>query len=138
MLNTLDVNIATIIAGLSVGGLALALAAQDTVKNFIASVMIFIDKPFKIGDTIKGDNFEGTVQEVGFRSTRIKTADESLVYIANAKLSEMTIDNKGYRVFKNTRQKYLFHMIRHCLRLNNFWKVSELFCINIHILKIQR
>jgi|JI10StandDraft_1071094.scaffolds.fasta_scaffold94290_1 MscS family membrane protein len=100
VLNTLDVNIATIIAGLSVGGLALALAAQDTVKNFIASVMIFIDKPFKIGDTIKGDNFEGTVQEVGFRSTRIKTADESLVYIANAKLSEMTIDNKGYRVFK--------------------------------------
>ena len=51
-------------------------------------------------NTIKGDNFEGTVQEVGFRSTRIKTADESLVYIANAKLSEMTIDNKGYRVFK--------------------------------------
>jgi MscS family membrane protein len=100
VLNTLDVNIATIIAGLSVGGLALALAAQDTVKNFIASVMIFIDKPFKIGDTIKGDTFEGTVQEVGFRSTRIKTADDSLVYIANAKLSEMTIDNKGYRVFK--------------------------------------
>lgn len=100
VLNTLDVNIATIIAGLSVGGLALALAAQDTVKNFIASVMIFIDKPFKIGDTVKGDTFEGTVQEVGFRSTRIKTADDSLVYIANAKLSEMTIDNKGYRVFK--------------------------------------
>ena len=100
VLNTLDVNIATIIAGLSVGGLALALAAQDTVKNFIASVMIFIDKPFKIGDTIKGDNFEGAVQEVGFRSTRIKTAEDSLVYIANAKLSEMIIDNKGFRVFK--------------------------------------
>lgn len=100
VLNTLDVNIATIIAGLSVGGLALALAAQDTVKNFIASVMIFIDKPFKIGDTIKGDTFEGSVLEVGFRSTRIKTVDDSIVYIANAKLSEMTIDNKGYRVFK--------------------------------------
>lgn len=100
VLSTIGVNIATIIAGLSVGGLALALAAQDTVKNFIASIMIFIDKPFKIGDMIKGENFEGTVQEVGFRSTRIKTVDDSLVYIANAKLSEMTIDNKGYRVFK--------------------------------------
>ncbi len=100
VLNTLDINIATIIAGLSVGGLALALAAQDTVKNFIASVMIFIDKPFRIGDSIKGDNFEGIVQEVGFRSTRIKTGDDSLVYIANAKLSEMTIDNKGFRVFR--------------------------------------
>ncbi len=100
VLNTLDINIATIIAGLSVGGLALALAAQDTVKNFIASVMIFLDKPFKIGDNIKGDNFEGVVQEVGFRSTRIKTANESLVYIANAKLSEMTIDNKGHRILR--------------------------------------
>lgn len=100
ILNTLDVNIATIIAGLSVGGLALALAAQDTVKNFIASVMIFIDKPFKIGDTIKGDNFEGAVLEVGFRSTRIKTPEDSIVYISNAKLTEMTIDNKGNRVYR--------------------------------------
>lgn len=100
ILNTQDVNIATIIAGLSVGGLALALAAQDTVKNFIASVMIFIDKPFKIGDTIKGDNFEGAVLEVGFRSTRIKTADDSIVYVANAKLSEMIIDNKGNKSYK--------------------------------------
>lgn len=100
VLNTLDVNLATIIAGLSVGGLALALAAQDTVKNFIASVMIFIDKPFRIGDMITGDNFEGVVQEVGFRSTRIKTANDSLVYIANAKLSEMTIDNKGFKILR--------------------------------------
>lgn len=100
VLKTLDVNIATIIAGLSVTGLALALAAQDTVKNFIASVMIFIDKPFKIGDTIKTSSFEGAVQEVGFRSTRIKTADESIVYISNARLSEMTIDNKGFKIFK--------------------------------------
>ncbi len=107
VLNTLDVNIATIIAGLSVGGLALALAAQDTVKNFIASVMIFIDKPFKIGDTIKGDTFEGTVLEVGFRSTRIKTAEDSVVYIANAKLSEMTIDNKGFRVFKKFKTEII-------------------------------
>lgn len=100
VLKTLDVNIATIIAGLSVSGLALALAAQDTVKNFIASVMIFIDKPFKIGDTIKTNSFEGAVQEVGFRSTRIKTTDDSIVYVSNARLSEMTIDNKGFRILK--------------------------------------
>lgn len=103
VLNTLDINIATIIAGLSVGGLALALAAQDTVKNFIASVMIYLDKPFKIGDSIKGDGFEGVVQEVGFRSSRIKTPTESIVYISNAKFAEMTIDNKGsksLRIFK--------------------------------------
>ncbi|MCB0507899.1 MAG: mechanosensitive ion channel [Chitinophagales bacterium] len=102
ILNTLDVNLATLIAGLSVGGLALALASQDTVKNFIASVMIFADKPFKIGDNIRleNDKFEGIVQEVGFRSTRIKTADDSLVYISNAKLAEMIIDNKGAHIYK--------------------------------------
>jgi predicted amidohydrolase len=61
---------------------------------------VFIDKPFKIGDTIKTSSFEGAVQEVGFRSTRIKTADESIVYISNARLSEMTIDNKGFKIFK--------------------------------------
>lgn len=120
VLNTLDVNIATIIAGLSVGGLALALAAQDTVKNFIASVMIFIDKPFKIGDTIKGDSFEGAVQEVGFRSTRIKTADDSLVYIANAKLSEMTIDNKGFRVFKKFKTEIFIPIDTPIVKIERF------------------
>lgn len=107
ILNTLNVNFVTIIAGLSVGGVALALAAQDTVKNFIASVMIFIDKPFKIGDTIKGDNFEGAVLEVGFRSTRIKTSDDSVVYVANAKLSEMIIDNKGNRTAKKFKTEII-------------------------------
>lgn len=107
VLNTLGVNFATILAGLSVGGLALALAAQDTVKNFISSVMIFMDKPFKIGDTIKSDSVEGIVQEVGFRSTRIKTADESMIYVSNAKLLEMIIDNKGYRVYKKFKTEIL-------------------------------
>jgi MscS family membrane protein len=147
ILNTLDVNIATIIAGLSVGGLALALAAQDTVKNFIASVMIFIDKPFKIGDTIKGDNFEGAVLEVGFRSTRIKTSDDSIVYISNSKLTEMTIDNKGYRVYKkfkteitlpyNTpleKVELFLKGIRHILLKNPYTKDAS---IGAHLTNIQ-
>ena len=100
ILRVLDVSLTTVIAGISIGGLAIALAAQDTVKNFIGSLMIFADKPFEIGDTISGDNFEGVVQEVGFRSTRIKTANDSIVTVANGKLADMTIDNKGYRVFK--------------------------------------
>ncbi|MDB5227875.1 MAG: MscS Mechanosensitive ion channel [Bacteroidota bacterium] len=100
ILRILDVNLTTVIAGISIGGLAIALAAQDTVKNFIGSLMIFADKPFRIGDTISGDNFEGTVLEVGFRSTRIKTGNDSVITVANGKLADMTIDNKGFRVFK--------------------------------------
>lgn len=147
ILNTLDVNIATIIAGLSVGGLALALAAQDTVKNFIASVMIFIDKPFKIGDTIKGDNFEGAVLEVGFRSTRIKTPEDSIVYISNAKLTEMTIDNKGNRVYRkfktdialpyNTsleKVELFLKGIRHILLKNPYTKDAT---VGAHLTNIQ-
>lgn len=120
VLNTLDVNLATIIAGLSVGGLALALAAQDTVKNFIASVMIFIDKPFRIGDMITGDNFEGVVQEVGFRSTRIKTANDSLIYIANAKLSEMTIDNKGFKILRKFKTEIVVQHETPLYKLDRF------------------
>lgn len=120
ILNTLDVNLATIIAGLSVGGLALALAAQDTVKNFIASIMIFIDKPFRIGDMISCDSFEGTVLEVGFRSTRIKTANDSIIYIANAKLSEMTIDNKGYRVFRKFKTEIVLNHQTPIFKLERF------------------
>lgn len=82
--------------------------------------MIFIDKPFKIGDTIKGDSFEGAVQEVGFRSTRIKTADDSLVYIANAKLSEMTIDNKGFRVFKKFRTEIFIPIDTPIVKIERF------------------
>lgn len=100
LLKIFDVNVTTILAGISIGGLAIALAAQDTVKNFIGSLMIFADKPFRIGDTIAGTGFEGVVEEVGFRSTRIKTPLNSIVTVANGKLADMTIDNKGYKLLK--------------------------------------
>lgn len=98
--STLNVNITALLAGLSIGGLALALAAQDTVKNFFGSVMIFIDKPFQIGDWIHFDDVDGIVEEVGIRSTRIRTFANSLVYVPNAKLADATIDNMGLRKFR--------------------------------------
>lgn len=96
----LGVNITALIAGLSIGGLALALAAQDTVKNFFGSVMIFLDKPFQIGDLVEFDNIIGTIEEVGVRSTRIRTLANSLIYIPNAKLADSVINNLGIRVFR--------------------------------------
>ena len=89
-----------IIAGLSIGGLALGLAAQDTVKNLIGTLMIFIDKPFKIGDWIKMDSIEGSVEEVGFRSSIIRAADTSIYKVPNSKLSEAAINNLGKRVYR--------------------------------------
>jgi MscS family membrane protein len=97
VLEQLDVNITALVAGLSIGGLALALAAQDTVKNFFGSLMIFADRPFKVGDLIHFDTFDGTIEEVGVRSTRIRTFTNSLVTAPNGKLADAVVDNLGMR-----------------------------------------
>ncbi len=94
------VDAATILAGASIGGLALAFASQDTVKNLIGTVMIFVDKPFHIGDWISAGEVIGTVEEVGFRSTRIRAADTSIFQIPNSSLSELVINNSGLRLFR--------------------------------------
>lgn len=86
-------DIMALIAGLGIGGLALALAAQDTVKNIFGGIMIFIDKPFKLNERIKVNGFDGTVQEVGIRSTRIRTLEGRLVTMPNATFSETSIEN---------------------------------------------
>lgn len=96
----LRVDIVPFLTGLSIGGLAFALAAQDTLKNFFGSVMIFIDKPFQVGDWITSGEVDGTVEEVGFRSTRIRTFRNSLVYIPNGKIADATIDNHGLRQYR--------------------------------------
>jgi len=100
VLRLLDVNITALIAGVSIGGLALALAAQDTVKNLIGSAMIFFDRPFQIGDWIIGDSFEGSVVEVGFRTTRIKLLDSSIVAVPNSKIADAPVRNLGVRTHR--------------------------------------
>ncbi len=100
ILRFLEFNITALIAGVSIGGLALALAAQDTVKNFLGSVMIFADRPFQIGDWIEGDGFMGTVVEVGFRSTRIKIPDTSVISVPNGNMANASVVNKGVREYR--------------------------------------
>jgi len=100
MLTLFGVNPTTVLAGASIGGLAIALASQDTVKNLIGTFMIFLDKPFQIGDWIEGGEVVGTVEEVGFRSSRIRAVDTSLYSIPNSKLSEIVINNKGLRQYR--------------------------------------
>ncbi|MEM6641992.1 MAG: mechanosensitive ion channel family protein [Bacteroidota bacterium] len=100
ILDNLNVPILPLLTGLSIGGLAFALAAQDTIKNFFGSVMIFIDKPFQVGDWITANNVDGTVEEVGFRSSRIRTFRNSLIYVPNGRLADNTIDNHGLRKYR--------------------------------------
>jgi len=91
--------ITSIIAGLGIGGLAVALAAQDTIKNFFGSVVLFIDKPFELGDRIVIDGHDGPVEEVGLRSTKIRTLEGHLVTIPNGELANKAIQNIGKRPY---------------------------------------
>jgi len=92
-LNNVGVDVGTLIAGLSIGGLAFALAAQDTIKNIYGGFTIFTDRPFRIGDRIKVDSFDGFVEEIGIRSTRIRTLEKRLVTIPNYRLVEASVEN---------------------------------------------
>lgn len=84
-------------AGVGIGGLAFALAAQDTVANLFGSVNIFLDRPFQIGDWVQVGDVEGVVEEVGFRSTRVRTFYNSLVTIPNSQITNANVDNLGLR-----------------------------------------
>lgn len=100
ILNIFNVNVTALIAGVSIGALAVALAAQDTVKNLIGSLMIFLDKPFQVGDFVIADGLEGTIREVGFRSTRIQTIDTSMVVVPNGHIANISITNLGVRTYR--------------------------------------
>ncbi len=103
VLQNLDVNIGSLLAGLGIGGVAVALAAKDTLANFFGSIMIFSDRPFQVGDWVAIAGIEGVVEEVGFRSTRIRTFYNSQVTVPNAKFTEANIDNYGRRVYRRTK-----------------------------------
>jgi MscS family membrane protein len=97
VLSNLGYDILSILAGLGIGGLAIALAAQDAVKNIIGGFSIFWDKPFQIGDWVEIAGKSGAISEVGLRSTRIRTIDETTVVIPNSTVANSTIENYSTR-----------------------------------------
>jgi len=92
-LTNAGLNVGALITGLGIGGLAFALAAQDTIKNIFGGFTIFTDRPFRIGDQIKVDGFNGFVEEIGIRSTRIRTLEKRIVTIPNYKIVEASVEN---------------------------------------------
>jgi MscS family membrane protein len=91
--DNLEIKITSLLAGLSVGGLALGLAAQDTVANLFGAVAIFLDKPFHIGDRIRVEGVEGTVETIGLRSTNLRSLDGHQVTIPNKLMGNAIITN---------------------------------------------
>ncbi len=86
-------NVASIIAGLGIGGLAVALAGKETLENLFASFTIFIDQPFMVGDFVQVNGIKGTVERVGFRSTRIRSLDRTYVTLPNKMMVDTALDN---------------------------------------------
>jgi MscS family membrane protein len=95
--NLTGIEIGPLLASLGIGGLAVALAAKDSIANFFGTLTILFDKPFQVGERIVIDNYDGVVESVGFRSSRIRTLTGHLVTIPNEKLVNSTVENIGKR-----------------------------------------
>lgn len=98
----LGYNISGLVTGLGIGSVVLTFALQDTIKNLFGGLVIFLDKPFKVGDYIKVNEFEGTVEDITFRSTKIRTLENSIAQIPNGEISSTTVVNAS----KIRRRRY--------------------------------
>lgn len=98
-----SVDVGKILAGLGVGGIAIALAARETLENLLASVTIFMDRPFVSGDAVQVGTVNGEIEKIGFRSTRIRTFDGSMITVPNKNLVTNTLENQTQREFRRAR-----------------------------------
>ena len=99
----LKYDVSHLIAGLGIGSLAVALAAKDTIENLFGSVTVVLDRPFQIGDWVVIDDKEGSVEKLGFRSTRIRTFYDSVITVPNSKLISAVVDNMGKRKYRRIK-----------------------------------
>jgi MscS family membrane protein len=97
------INISGLIAGAGIAGLAIALAAKDSLENLFGSFTIFTDKPFTVGDFVQVGDVMGTVEKVGFRSTRIRTLDKTFVTLPNRKIMDSSAENLSLRTFRRVK-----------------------------------
>ena len=129
-------NVQGFIAGLGLGGLAFALAAKDAAANIIAGISIIVDKPFTIGDWVNNDVFEGSIENISFRTTKIRTIDEALIIVPNSKLTNEPVTNfsrRGKRRvsfslelnYITSRQKLEICVLKIKTMLENHPKVNE-------------
>lgn len=105
----LQVNVASLIAGLGIGGIAIALAAKETLENLLGSFTIFLDKPFTVGDQVRVGSSLGKVERIGFRSTQIRTMEKTLITVPNKKMIDMEVENISLREMIRAAYPLILH-----------------------------
>ena len=126
-------NIGNLLTGLSIVGAALALSARESLENLIASFIIFFDKPFYVGDLLKVNSVTGTVESIGLRSTRIRTADKTLITVPNKQMVDSVVDNWSMRTQRRAEMKLEFSEKNSSSSLEEFVKKADaLFQKNFH------
>ncbi len=115
-------DIGSLLTGLSIVGAALALAAKESIENLIASFIIFFDKPFFTGDTLKVNNVSGTVERIGLRSTRIRTAEKTLITVPNKQMVDSVVDNLSMR---NQRRAEILLALSEKTKSEKLYKLIE-------------
>lgn len=125
VITELGFNLNGLIAGLGIGGVIITLAAQDTAKNLFGGFVIFLDKPFIVGDWIEMDKYEGTVEDITFRSTRVRTFENSVVNIPNSIISNESIINWS----KMEKRRYRMNL---CVETNTPLEKLEEFKKKVH------
>ncbi len=118
-------DIGNLLTGLSIVGAALALSARESLENLIASFIIFFDKPFYVGDTLKVNTVTGKVERIGLRSTRIRTADKTLVTVPNKQMVDSVVDNYSMRTERRAEIKLEFSEKTKIAEAENFLAKSR-------------
>jgi len=129
-----EVNIVSLIAGLGIGGLAIALAAKDTLENLIGSFVIFLDKPFSIGDLVKVGNTQGRIEQIGFRSTKIRTMEKTIVTVPNKKMIDSELENISLRNMIRSTFPLIIRIDTPAEKIEKFiFSISEILTAHEHI-----
>ncbi|RMF59270.1 MAG: mechanosensitive ion channel family protein [Calditrichaeota bacterium] len=102
VIQNMGYNITSLLAGLGLGGLAVALAAQDTLSNVFGAIAIFVDQPFHVGDAVSIAGFTGNIEEIGIRSTRLRTFEGTLVTLPNSEIAKSKVENLSARPTRRT------------------------------------
>lgn len=109
ILTNMGYNVTALLAGLGIGGIAIAFAAKDILENFISGVTIYIEKPFNIGDYLKTSEGTGTIEQIGIRSTKIRTPDNTVIILPNRLLSTNSVENISLR--RARRENYIISLV---------------------------